>query len=152
MDGIWMQENVRKKQTQVFQVIKKLKEIVRRCKEIVIGLLREVWNDEFWGLSLLQKMRCTTANGAHTRLQPAQASWPQPQPLRFRHRSTDTGCHRYCRWTGHYCSWYSMEPVLGNAACAPRRLDHQFLSTKNPQSSTKAALVTINSSFFLNCQ
>jgi hypothetical protein len=42
-----MQENVRKKQTQVFQVIKKLKEIVRRCKEIVIGLLREVWNDEF---------------------------------------------------------------------------------------------------------
>ena len=36
-----------KNETQVSQVIKKLKNRLRRCKEIVVGLLLEVWNDEF---------------------------------------------------------------------------------------------------------
>lgn len=42
-----MQKDAGKNETQVSQVIKKLKNRLRRCKEIVVGLLLEVWNDEF---------------------------------------------------------------------------------------------------------
>ena len=42
-----MQKNVRKTESEVSQRIKKLKEIIRRCKEIVVGLLLKMWNDEF---------------------------------------------------------------------------------------------------------
>jgi hypothetical protein len=34
-------------QTSKLQLIKKAKNLARRCKEIVVGLLLKVWNDEF---------------------------------------------------------------------------------------------------------
>ena len=47
MDGKCMQKNVRKIKPKFSQEIKKLKEMLRRCKEIVVDLLLEMWNDEF---------------------------------------------------------------------------------------------------------